>query len=281
MIELGRGESFRRASVLERTARACGRLLGDSPLRRTARRAWDAVLDRLPGDRLVCVFPGGERIRLAAAHRHVTWNLQEYDAFRQSVRAGDTVLDIGANLGAYSLLFGHWVGPSGLVHAFEPAPLTRAGLARHVGINGFDDRVRVHGEAVTQAEGRARFLADGLHGDNRLTGGSAGPGSVEIATTSIDAFCRHTGRLPSLIKVDVEGAELDVLRGARETIAAAGPGLALYVEMHPHLWPSFGVTREAVEGELARQGLCPERLDGQPDVWNIEGVCLRLRRCAS
>lgn len=281
MIELGRGESFRRTSVLERTARACGRLLGDSPLRRTARRAWDAVLDRLPGDRLVCRFPGGERIRLAAAHRHVTWNVQEYEAFRHDLRPGDMVLDIGANLGAYSLLFGHWVGPSGLVHAFEPAPLTRAGLARHVTLNGFDGRVHVHGDAVSGGEGRARFLADGMHGDNRLATGTTAEGAVEITTTSIDAFCRRAGRLPSLIKVDVEGAELDVLRGARETIASAGPGLGLYVEMHPHLWPSFGVTREAVEAELARQGLCPERIDGQPDVWNIEGVCLRLRRCAS
>jgi FkbM family methyltransferase len=281
MIELGRGEPFRRTSVIERTARACGRLLGDSPLRRTARRAWDAVLDRLPGDRLVCAFPGGERIRLAAAHRHVTWNMQEYEAFRHDIRAGDMVLDIGANLGAYSLLFGHWVGPSGLVHAFEPAPLTRAGLVRHVAINGFDSRVHVHGEAVSRAEGRARFLADGLQGDNRLAGGAAGAAAVEIATTGIDAFCRRLGRLPSLIKVDVEGAELDVLRGARETIAAAGPTLALYVEMHPHLWPSFGVTRQDVEAELDEQGLCPERLDGRPDVWNIEGVCLRLRRCAS
>ena len=104
---------------------------------------------------------------------------------------------------------------------------------------------------------------------------------MDIETTSVDAFCQRTGRVPSLIKVDVEGAELDVLRGARQTIAAAGDRLALYVEMHPHLWPSFGVSREAIEAELAHQGLRPERLDGHPDIWNIEGVCLRLRRCAS
>lgn len=282
MIELGRGESFRREGVLERAAGACGRLLGQSPIRRAARRAWDAVLDRLPGDRLVCSFPGGERIRLAAAHRQVTWNLQEYDAFRRDVREGDVVLDVGANLGAYTLLFGRWVGPSGHVHAFEPAPATRRGLARHVSLNGFEARVSVRAEAMSVSEGRGRFLADGQHGDNRLIPDAAALSSaVEIATTSIDAFCRSAGCLPALVKVDVEGAELDVLRGARETIAAAGDRLALYVEMHPHLWPSFGVTLADVEAELARQGLRAERLDGSPDVWNIEGVCLRLRRCAS
>lgn len=280
-MELGRGEPFRREGALERMAGLAGRLLGRSPLRRAARRAWDVVLDRLPGDRLVCTFPGGERIRLAAAHRHVTWNMQEYDAFRQDVREGDVVLDVGANLGAYALLFGQWVGPSGRVYAFEPAPATRAGLARHVVLNGFAARVEVQAEAMSAGEGHARFLADGMHGDNRLIPASGGPSGVEIETTSIDAFCRRTGRLPSLIKVDVEGAELAVLRGARQTIAAAGDRLALYVEMHPHLWLSCGVSRESIEAELAHQGLRPERLDGHPDIWNIEGVCLRLRPCAS
>lgn len=281
-MEFGKGDAFRRPGAIERAAAACGRLMGESRLRQGARRAWDALLDRWPGDRLVCRFPGGERVRLAAAHRYVTWNLQEYDAFRRDVRAGDVVLDIGANLGAYTLLFGQWVGPAGQVYAFEPAPRTRHGLARHVTLNALDTRVSVRAEAVSGGEGRGHFLAEGERGDNRLVADGMGDTpSIEIATTSIDAFCRRVGRSPSLIKVDVEGAELAVLQGARETIAAAGDRLALYVEMHPHLWPAFGASRAAMEAELARQGLRAERLDGQPDIWNIEGVCLRLSRCAS
>jgi hypothetical protein len=103
---------------------------------------------------------------------------------------------------------------------------------------------------------------------------------IDVATTSIDEFCRERHLQPRFIKVDVEGAELDVLRGARETIAAAGASLHLYVEMHPHLWPALGTSRAELEGELERQRLQPERIDGRPDVWSIEGVCLRIRPCS-
>ena len=78
-----------------------------------------------------------------------------------------------------------------------------------------------------------------------------------------------------------EGAELDVLRGARATIAAGGPGLKLYVEMHPRLWRDFSVMRAEIEAELAHQGLRARRLDGDPAIWNIEGVCLQLEKCGS
>jgi FkbM family methyltransferase len=281
-MELGRGESFRSTRWPERAAAACGRVLGRSALGGAARRAWEALLDRWPGDALISRLPGGERVRLAAAHRHLTWNALEYDAFRQDVHPGDTVLDVGANLGAYTLLFGQWVGASGRVHAFEPAPAARAGLVRHVGLNGLDARVSVWADAMGHADGTAVFVAEGARGDNRLCGtGPAPRGALEIGLTSIDMFCRRESCQPSLIKVDVEGAELDVLRGARATVAARGPALALYVEMHPHLWAGFGASREAIEAELALQGLSAERLDGKPGLWDIEGVCLRLRRCAS
>jgi FkbM family methyltransferase len=281
MRELGRGESFRSPRLPERAAAACGRLLGNSRLRTVAKRTWEALLDRLPGDILVSTLPGGERVRLAGAHRHMVWNTLEYEAFRQEVRPGDTVLDIGANLGGYSLLFGQWVGPSGRVHAFEPAPETRAGLLRHVRLNSLEERVVVWPDAMSDTDGTAAFVAEGTRGDNRLQHlEPPHPAAVHVRTTTIDAFCRRTACRPALIKVDVEGAELDVLRGARDTVAA-DPGLALYVEIHPWLWASVGASQEAFEAELAAQGLAAERLDGSPDLWTLEGVCLRLRRCAS
>jgi FkbM family methyltransferase len=241
---------------------------------------YEALLDRLPGDGLVCSFPGGERVRLAAAYRQVTWNAQEYAAFKTDVAPGDVVLDVGANLGAYTLLFAEWTGPSGHVHAFEPAPEARRGLTRHVEINGLQHRVTIRAEAVSAADGTARFRAAGLHGDNRLTS-TREESSIEIATTSIDAVCATLDRPPRLVKIDVEGAELDVLKGARHTIAAAGDRLKIYIEMHPHLWSSVGASREALEAELDRQRLTVERLDGSADVWGLEGVCVRVRRCAS
>jgi FkbM family methyltransferase len=281
-MEFGTGQAFRDASWFERVAALFRAPLARSPLKRPLTRAYEAVLDRLPGDRLVCHFPQGESVRLAAAFRQVTWNAEEYHAFKSDIAAGDTVLDVGANLGAYAVLFGQWVGPAGRVFAFEPAPEARRGLERHVALNGLDDRIVVRPEAMSEREGTVRFRASGPHGDNRIMkiDRDDAPDRIDVAATSIDTFCRERNLRPRFIKVDVEGAELDVLRGARETIAAAGTSLDLYVEMHPHLWPAFGTSRAEIEGELERQHLRPERLDGRPGVWSIEGVCLRLVPCS-
>jgi FkbM family methyltransferase len=281
VIETGRGDAFRHAAWLERTATALRGPLARSPFRAPLKRAYEAVLDRLPGDHLLSHFPGGESVRLAAAYRQVTWNLDEYRAFKADISAGDVVFDIGANLGAYSLLFAQWVGPAGRVFAFEPAPEARRGLERHLRLNHCSDRVTISGEAVSATRGLAQFRAAGLQGDNRLATPGDGGRRMPVRTTSIDEFCSVHYLAPALIKIDVEGAELDALKGARRTIAARGDALHLYVEMHPGLWPSTGCSREQMEEELARQGLIAERLDGGADLWGLEGVCLRLRPCAS
>jgi FkbM family methyltransferase len=279
-MQYGQGDAFRQASWIERAAAACRGPLASSSLRGPLKRTYEAILDRLPGDRLVCRFPGGESVRLSARFRQVTWNAEEYSAFRQDVKDRDLVLDVGANLGAYTLLFAQWAGSAGHVYAFEPAPEARQGLERHISLNGLDERTTVVASAMSDRDGLARFSAAGPRGDNRLTGDDGKP-SIEVPTTSIDAFRERLPRSPGLIKIDVEGAELHVLRGARTTIAEAGPNLKLYIEMHPRLWASYGASREAIEAELEHQGLALERLDGGSDVWEIEGVCLRVKRCGS
>jgi FkbM family methyltransferase len=252
-------------------------------VRRALRTSYNAALARTAGD-FVCTLPAGERVRVLPEHRQITWNPEEYVAFRAAVRPGDVVMDIGANLGAYTLLFGLWTGPRGRVFAFEPAPIPYAGLTAHVTLNGLSERISVLPQAVSSREGPTDFIADGIDGANRIASSTHRgdhPTIVQVTATTVDAFCRQRRLMPNMIKVDAEGAELDVLRGARETIRAAGPSLTLFVEMHPHLWPGFGTSREEIEAELTRQHLTAERLDGAPDIWAMEGVCLRIRPCAS
>ncbi len=276
----GRSSGFRRRSLVERLVTGAGAWLPGG-VRARLRAMFHRLLARTHGD-LVCTLPSGERIRVLPEHRQITWNPDEYTAFRASVRPGDTILDIGANLGAYTLLFGGWTGAWGRVFAFAPAPSPFAGLTAHVALNGLSGHVVTLQQAVSASDGTAEFIADGVDGSNRLTTDRTGAAAtLTVTKTSVDSFCDRMGITPHLIKIDAEGAELDVLRGARRTILAAGPGLTLYVEMHPHLWSAFGTSRAEIEAELADQRLVPERLDGQADIWGIEGVCLRLRTCAS
>jgi FkbM family methyltransferase len=274
---VGGASRFRSGSWLERGVDRWrrGRSSAAPP---ALRRAFEALLDLLPGDHLVSVMPEGERVRLSARYRHLTWNPDEYAAFRAAVRPGVTVLDVGANVGAYTLMFAMWTGERGRVFAFEPAPGARAGLEAHVALNRLKDRVTVVGAAVSGTVGQAPFAIHPSGGASSLALASLDDVSrIDVPTETIDNFCKTHGLLPAVIKIDVEGAELDVLKGARNTLAL--PGMHAFVEFHPAAWARIGITRTDVEQELSEQGLFAEPLDRAGDLWNTEGVCVRLRRC--
>jgi FkbM family methyltransferase len=271
-VRVSPGDRYRRRGALELLAAWAGRLLPGGALR-------DALRDgyrRLLGDRsLVCTLPAGERVRISARHRFVTWNPAEYDAFRAATAPGAAVLDVGANVGAYTLLFGQWVGAAGRVYAFEPAGEARGALRGHVSLNGLTDTVEVVPAAVSASSGEAILVDEGIHGTSRL----AGAGGTTVATVSIDDFCAERGIHPTVIKVDVEGAELQALQGARRTLARGDlPFPALFVELHPTLWAASGTGRDALEQELDAQGLRVEALRAGTDPWTLEGECVRVVR---
>jgi FkbM family methyltransferase len=222
-------------------------------------------------------LPGGERVRAAARYRQLSWNPEEYRAFRAAVRPGSIVLDVGANVGSYTLLFAIWAGPAGRVFAFEPSPEARDGLRQHIQLNGLKDRVEIVPAAVSSTVGSTRFAIDGASGANAIAAGDhAAARSIEVETTTIDAFCERQGLRPDVVKIDVEGAELDVLQGARRVLAM--PGLHAFLEFHPTVWPRRGVTPDAIRAQLVAQRLIAEALDPSLDIWNTEGISVRLRQ---
>jgi FkbM family methyltransferase len=251
-------------------------------LRASLRRLYHAVLLLQTGGRgLPCTLPHGEIVRALPRHRHLSWNLAEYNAFRETVLPGMTALDIGANVGAYSILLGQWVGRSGAVYAFEPAPEPFEGLARHIALNGLGDTVVPIRSAVGALVATARLLVAGTSGESRLASEldmvDRGSAMIEVPVTTIDAFCVERSLAPDFIKIDVEGFELSALCGARETVRRRGRDLALFVEMHPSVWPVLGLSKEDILAELASQSLDIVPLQPTDDVWAIEGMCVRLR----
>jgi FkbM family methyltransferase len=275
-------DRFRRRPVLEAAGEWFRRVPFGAGVRDRLKGAYHSVLMMQTGGRgLACRLPHGEVIHALPRHRHLSWNPAEYEAFRAAVRPGAVALDIGANVGAYSLLLGQWVGPAGRVFAFEPAPEIFDGLRRHVALNDLSAVVTPIAAAAGARTATSRLIVAGTVGESRLASArDRDAATVEVALTTIDRFCSERALLPDFIKVDVEGFELDVLRGARETIRRAGPGLALFVEMHPSVWPLVGVSREEILAELESQSLEIVPLAEVPDVWAIEGMCVRLaRRC--
>ncbi len=270
---------FRRKPLLE-TAGERFRNVAVAP----AARAWLkrvyhlALMMQTAGRGLSCRLPQGEVVRALPQYRHLSWNPTEYAAFRAVVRPGMVALDVGANVGAYSMLLGQWVGENGQVFAFEPAPEPFDGLARHTVLNHLEHVVRPVRSAVGAARTTSAFIVADTSGESRLAVSSDGTsGAIQVPVISLDDFCREHQLDPDFIKIDVEGAELDVLRGARETIRRCRGRLALFAEMHPSMWPKFRVTKDDMRAELKQQNLEPVSLSDAGDMWAVEGVCLQLR----
>lgn len=276
---IAQSDRYGSPSWFERMGIRVGRWVGDGWLRRALRSAFRRTLTWLTRGGPRSVLPNGEQVRLAPAYRFVTWNPVEYDAFRPCLAAGDTALDVGANVGAYAVLFGLWVGERGRVVALEPAPDAFAGLRAHVVLNGLERVVEPVRAAASDRAGEAEFVSEGVQGTNHLApAGTDGAARIRVPTTTIDMLCAERGLGPRLIKIDVEGAELAVLRGARRTIAAMPPDGGLFVEMHPTTWATMGISAEDIRAELATQGLRAVPLRATDDPWAVDGECMRLER---
>lgn len=275
--------SFRRRGLLE----AAGEMLGQArvaPLVRSwLKRLYYALLMLQTGGRgLRSALPNGEVVYMHPAHRFMSWNPAEYEAFRSAVRPGTVALDVGANVGSYSVLLGQWVGAGGRVYAFEPAPDVFEGLARHIALNHVQNVVCPVAAAVGDRDGVARLTISPTAGESRLAAPSDSCAEEGVAVVSIDRFCARERIEPDFIKIDVEGWELAALRGARETIGRRRDSLALFVEMHPSVWPLIGVSKDQVLAELDAQLLQIAPLTAGQDPWSVEGECVRLvpRTCA-
>lgn len=174
----------------------------------------------------------------------------EVAAIAALVRPGATCIDVGAEYGVYTVAMAAAVGPTGTVHAIEPQPDVHRVLARTVTVVGAADRVRLHHTALGTAPARAELsvpVRRGLpvHGRAFLTAGAdhGGPNDedfgasrrVAVDVTTLDRLAATEGiaRL-DLLKADVEGAELHVLRGGLATLRAHRPLVQLEVEA-PHL----------------------------------------------
>lgn len=142
--------------------------------------------------------------------------------FADAIRPGDVVYDIGANVGFYTLLAAKLSG-HGAVIAFEPLPRNLALLQRHLELNAVRN-VQVLPLAVSSRSGMARFAA----APNPAMGGLAPSGEIEVTTAALDELIA-AGSIPhpSFMKIDVEGAEYDVLTGATKLLAEDRPTILL------------------------------------------------------
>ena len=214
----------------------------------------------------------GEALRIDPSVRHMVPHEAEMPLFqflRNHIRPGDLVLDIGAFLGIYAIMAARWSGETGRVVAFEPSPGSFAILSRHLAMNGLGvGRVEARPVAVGARTERRRLMtfADEPY-RNMVAPPDEGTSAFSVDVVTVDGICAALGRPPDCIRMDVQGLEFDVLRGASAIIRDAGPRLTIVAEMHPDQWPDYGVDPREAADRFADCGLRAETLEGGPPVF--------------
>lgn len=233
------------------------------------------VANRYPEGSVVPIRSGhGAGLRWRRRHRfgngywlgHYEWDIQ--DAIVRSLAPGAVFYDIGANAGFFSAIAARVVGFGGRVYAFEPEPDNLEALRDVIALNGLS-RCEALALAVSDLDGELDFQTGGENSFVAHLGPARAPGerTLRVASTTLDTFVRGHAP-PTVVKIDVEGAEGQVLAGAEELIAR---GTLFLIELHGE------ECARAVQAPLTRAGYTFEELDGRPclDVLHAHHVVAR------
>lgn len=221
--------------------------LGD--LRRRYRHLRWKILARFPAfsDGMLLAEVRGKRMYLDLRDRVVCetlytrgiWEASVTRAFRNLLRSGMVVVDLGANVGYYTLLAAEIVGRTGRVFAFEPDPFCFGLLQKNVAINRCANVITVN-KAVSDRRGMGwLFVEEKNKGGHMLRASGEAGRSIPVEVTSLDDYFRDGATRIHLIKIDIQGAEMAALRGMKKIIEA-NEDLAVLVEFWPAGIERFG-----------------------------------------
>lgn len=170
--------------------------------------------------------------------------------FSRIVQEGMVVVDGGAHIGFFTLAFGQLVGPSGIVHAFEPIGRTRQHLETNVR-NASLSNVVVNDTALWSAQGTININDWGpsLSAFNGISQPRLAPGvllpdgvTTAVSTISLDIYFSEKEIYPDIVKLDVENAEYQVIQGMASILSSARPTIVLEVGDFPDANASVGTT---------------------------------------
>ena len=155
------------------------------------------------------------------------------------------MLDVGGHFGQYAVLFAALVSDTGRVISFEPDPAARDILLQNLELNGFANRVEIESLALFDKPGEHSFFSKGADSMSSLfrsglgtNASSADVVEYRVETMRLDDYLDSRNlAAPNFVKLDTEGAEINILRGARKLLQS---GAIIVCELHPYAWEEFG-----------------------------------------
>jgi FkbM family methyltransferase len=185
------------------------------------------------------------------------WGVYEKDEtalFKKIVKKDMTVVDVGSNIGYYTLLAARLVGENGHVFAFEPEPKNFGLLSKNVALNSYKNVVPVQ-KAISGETGSAKLFLDknNLGGHSLSEANVTKDDAVSVELTSIDDFFKNTNFKVDIVKMDVQGSEMKALEGMTKTIEK-NENLMILTEFWPAGLKNAGSSAEAFIVKLKEFG---------------------------
>ena len=178
---------------------------------------------------------------------------------QERLRKGGLMIDVGASVGSHAVPAARRVGPSGRVIALEPTPRVAELLRRTAALNELQDWLLVEQCAAGEAEGQAAFGLSPNTTHNSFVPVEGSSETIQVAVRPLDALVPPGTRV-DLVKIDAEGAELQVLRGMHRIIAD-NPKLTVIVEFGPSHLRRIGTTVDAWLAEIQAPGFTAWEID--------------------
>lgn len=171
--------------------------------------------------------------------------------FHTLLRPEDHLWDIGASNGLFAL---HAAAKGCSVDAFEPDPRIAERLKTNIELNNFEQKIAVHEVALADEDGSFILYSDGVEGNSpSLSNLGRHSSEITVQVTTADTHRTKT-KNPTALKIDIEGAELDMLRGAKELLHGTDRPRLIFIEIHHTFLAQRDQSAEAVRSELHDAG---------------------------
>ena len=185
---------------------------------------------------------------------------------RGSIKEGDTVIDIGANIGYYTLLFAKWVGPTGKVYAFEPEPTNFQLLEKNVKANNYKN-ITIFQKAVSDKNDKLSFyISDESSAANQLFKPQKFSQIIDVDSVKLDE-CLPIDEKIDFIKLDIQGAEGTAIKGMN-SILKNNSNTVIMQEWWPDAIKKYGMDSDEHLKILEKLGYSFYEIDGQNDKTN-------------
>ncbi|MGO4666591.1 FkbM family methyltransferase [Bosea sp. 2RAB26] len=182
------------------------------------------------------------------------WEAKNARLLRTLATPGSVVIDVGANIGYFTILFARWVGPEGLVVAIEPEPANVESLRRRMARHRLNQRVDICEAVASDAIGLAHLAVNASNpADHRMA--AVGLPVKSVTLDSLSDTC--AGRRVSLIKIDVQGHEAAVLEGSKKILRQQP---AIFIELDEVLLNVNGSSASSIVDQLAEYGYDPHTI---------------------